>query len=146
MVRANNGRHTPLERFPWIKRALIKELALGTATHTALAEKFGVHKDSITAFRKRHAYDIAEAINDAEDEFTGILVAQKAVRLSVYQDQIEQALEHGNGTLVARLLRQVAEEMGHLPSRVQVSGSVGFQTSYVITAEDGTPIDLSQLK
>jgi hypothetical protein len=146
MVRSLSDKNGPLEKYPWTKRALIKDLALGDGKHEELAKKYGVTRESIGRFKKKHAFDIAEAINDAEEEFAGILISQKAVRLGVYQQQLEIALDNGDGHLIARLLRQAAEEMGHLPSRVQVTGSVGFQTSYVITGEDGKPIDMENLK
>ena len=141
----NSNRSSPLEGFPWVRRQLILDLALDTQTHEKLAEKYGVSRYSITSFKKRHAVDIDTARVEAEEEFAGILITKKENRLAVYQDQIEQAIHRGDHKLIARLLRQVAEEMGHLPSRVQLTGSVGFQTSYIITDEAGQPIDMKLL-
>lgn len=146
MSRGRNGLRQPLEGRAWTRRALMRELALGKATQDQLAEKYGCGRYAITDFKRRHAAEIQAIQDRAVDEFAGIMIADKANRLAMYQEQVEAAEDRGDWKLVARLLRQVAEEMGHLPSRVQVSGAVDVHTSYSITGADGAPIDVSKLR
>lgn len=145
MVRSIENERAPLER-AWTRFALMRDLAAATTSQAEMAKKYGVTGPAITAFKQRHAEAIADIQERLEDELSGILVAQKANRLAMYQDQIEQAEDREDWKLVARLLRQVAEEMGHLPSRVHISGQMDVQTRYVIEGTDGAPISLEDLR
>ncbi len=146
MVRANNGQRDPLE-LPWNRHALCRMLAEGRMPQAEMATRMGVTPGAITQFKQRHAEKIAAIAADVENEFAGIAIAQKQNRLAVYEQELAKAIEAGaDKHIVARLLRQIAEEMGHLPSRVQLSGQVGIQTTYTITGEDGIPVDPEALK
>ena len=118
----------------------MQDLALGTETQTVLAAKYGVSSASITAFKQRHAEEIADIVANSEAEFSGILLAKKENRLAMYQTMVEKAEDDDDHKLAARLLRQMAEELGHLPTRLQVSGQLDTQTRYIIEGPDG-PID-----
>lgn len=160
MVRSRGGQRDPLESRPWVRHALQRELATGNQTQSALARKYGVSPSSITEFKQRHAEKIEAIRADAENEFAGLLIAEKANRLAVYERLLEHAMgatdsDQGDdegeappvdGKLAARVLRQIAEEMGHLPTRMQVSGELGTTTRYVISDADGNPIDIDKLK
>lgn len=146
MSRGRNGQRQPLEGRAWTRRALMRDLALGKETQEQLADKYGCGRYSIIDFKKRHAAEIAEIVRRTEDEFAGIAITDKANRLAMYQEQVEKAEDRGDWKLVARLLRQVAEEMGHLPSRMQITGAIDVHTSYTIQGEDGTPVDLEALR
>jgi hypothetical protein len=138
-------RHT-LEGRAWTRRALIRDLALAEQTHEHLAVKYAVSRESISRFKKRHLAEIEDVIARADEEFAGILISVKANRLDLYQKMICEAEDTKDYKLAARLLRQVAEEMGHLPSRMQISGAVDVHTSYTITGADGVPIDPAKLR
>lgn len=151
----------PLE-LPWTRRKLIVDLALADATQTQLAEKYGVSQPAISLFRDRHAHEIAAVLADKENEFAGIAIAEKAVRLASYADVLETALKpvpkvNGKGEIVYGLpdengerspimeidagaalkaLRNVAEELGHLPNRVTLGGEVGIRTEYTVNGVD----------
>lgn len=139
-TRSKRGEYNPLGR-AWTERALMKELALGEQTQTKLAEKYGVSGASITAFKHRHAEAIADIIANADAEFSGILLAQKSNRLAMYQRMIEAAEDANDHKGAARMLRQMAEELGHLPTRLQVSGQLDTQTKYEVVG-----VDLEQLR
>jgi hypothetical protein len=144
-MRAANGQRDPLEK-PWNRHALIRMLAEGKITQAEMATRMGVTPPSVTAFKQRHADAIAAVRADIENEFAGIQIAQKSNRLAAYEELLDRAAGGKDRHLEARVLRQIAEEMGHLPSRMQLSGTVGIQTTYTVTGEDGSPIDTEALK
>lgn len=143
-TRKNNHKFV-LEGRPGVRLALIRELALGEVTHAQLGVKYQVSRDSITAFKKRHEQEIADCLAKADSEFKGILIADKANRLSAYEKMLMDAMDSGDRRSAIRILRNVAEEMGHLPSRMQISGAVDVHTSYTVTGADGSPVDMSRL-
>lgn len=141
----NNSPSQPLEGRAWDRLALIRDLAFNGETVTAMAKRIGVSRESLSRFKSRHAAEIADVIARADSEFRGIAVADKTNRLAMYQQLVEDAEDRGDWKLCARLLRQVAEEMGHLPSRMQITGAVDVHTTYTVTGADGAPIDVGKL-
>jgi hypothetical protein len=107
---------------------------------------------------KRHAEEIAAVAKNADDEFAGILIANKAFRLGAYQQAYEDASvpqpkvtpagkvaymvdpESGEEVPVMEIdvraqmqaLKQAAEELGQLPNRVTLSGNLETTTTYRI--------------
>ena len=148
----------PKLELPWTRRQLVVDLALSGKTQEVLAGKYGVTQGAISQFRAKHATEIQAVRDDAENEFAGIAIAEKAVRLASYADVLETALKpvpktNGKGEIVYGLedengvrhpimeidagaalkaLRNVAEELGHLPNRVTLGGEVGVRTDYTI--------------
>jgi hypothetical protein len=140
------------------RRQIVRELAFGEFTQQALADKYEVSQPAIAKFKARHADEIEAVRADAEDEFAGILIAQKAARLASLAEIHEKAmkpvpkvgnngkvverinpetgeretLQEWDGRLAAQVLKQAAEEMGQLPTRVQVSGDMQTTTTYRI--------------
>lgn len=148
------------------RNQVIRELALGEMTQRQLAEKYECSEPAITLFKRRHAEAIAAVKADAANEFAGILIAQKAARLAAYEElaeiamvpvprvtpagkvvqrvnpdtgMLEEVMEV-DGRLAAQVMKQAAEEMGQLPTRLQVSGEVGVRTNY--TVDGVSPDDL----
>lgn len=144
MVRSLGGERDPLS-LPWNAHALKRLLAEGKETQTEMARRMAVSPSAVTRFKERHAEAIEAMRADIENEFAGIALAQKQNRLSTYEELLERARSGKDRHLEARILRQMAEEMGHLPSRVQLSGTVGVQTTYTVTGADGAPIDTGDL-
>lgn len=134
-MRSINDEDRPLERLH-TRRALQTELATGNKTQGALAKKYGVTPQAISAFKNRWAAKIEEIRDNAADEFAGIEIARKANRLDAYQSLFDAAVEEGDYKLAARIQRNVAEEMGHLPSRMTINAQLGPQTHYVIEGVD----------
>lgn len=140
-----------------VKRQLIRELAHGEMKQSELAEKYDVDPSSITLFKKRNRVEIEAVRKDMDDEFAGLLITQKAMRLSAYEQIFARAMtevtkiaangriaydENGNaikefsGDLAAKVLKQAAEEMGQLPNRVSLSGNVDVHTTYTVQGVD----------
>lgn len=142
MTRAQNGQRDPLER-PWVRRALQEDLAKSGKTQAELARKYGVSGAAITKFKQRHAPTIQAIVDNAADEFAGILLAKKVSRIEALAQQVEdleQSTDPKDRRLYQAALRGIAEELGHLPGRVTLSGDVNTTTKYVIDGMD--PEDL----
>jgi hypothetical protein len=142
---------------------LIRELALTDATQVSLARKYDVTEGAITQFKQKHAEAIAAVRADADNEFAGILIAQKAARLAAYEEQHRIAMTptpkvSNKGTIVFdpetgdpvyevnlgaanQTLKQAAEEMGQLPTRLQIQGDMQTTTTYRV--EGVSPEDLT---
>lgn len=143
MSRALNGERDPLER-PWVRRSLQEDLAKSGLSQTVLATKYGVTQPAITHFKKRHKRAIDEIRNNAADEFAGILLAKQVNRIEALAEIVEGFAESADpkaARLAVQAMRNIAEELGHLPGRVTLAGEVGTTTRYVI--DDVNPEDLT---
>jgi predicted transcriptional regulator len=130
---------------PWTRRKLIVELAHSDKSQVRLAEEYGVTQSSISEFASRHRAEIDVVRADKENEFAGIAIADKANRLATYEDVLRRltgALEDADlmdekvANAIGKVLRNVAEELGHLPNRVTLGGEVGVTTNYKINGVD----------
>jgi predicted transcriptional regulator len=126
---------------PWTRRKLIVELAHSDKSQVRLAEEYGVTQSSVSEFASRHRAEIDVVRADKENEFAGIAIADKANRLATYEDVLRRltgALEDADlmdekvANAIGKVLRNVAEELGHLPNRVTLGGEVGVTTNYKI--------------
>jgi hypothetical protein len=142
-----------------VRRKVIRELALMAPgdSQAALAKKYGVSGAAMTKFKQRHAEEIAAVAADADNEFAGILIAQKAYRLRMLEEIVETAMTPqpkvaANGNIVTRYnsdgepeevmevqlgearqaLRAAADELGQIPQRVQITGGMDNRTTYKI--------------
>lgn len=153
MSRHDNGPLGGLRR-----RKLIREIALGDETQSQLARRYGVTAQSMSDFKKRNADEIAAVAADADNEYAGMLIASKAYRLALLEQIVEQAgipvpkvtpagkivhrwnAETGEDEEVMEIdvraqmqaVKQAAEELGQLPSRVTLSGQIDTTTVYKI--------------
>jgi len=144
-----------------VHRKLVRELALGEESQTQLAEKYDVSQPAISAFAKRNAEEIAAVRANADDEFAGLLIVQKAYRLGTLEQLLREAMkpttkvapsgrvaydEDGNAIkemnldAASKLLKQAAEEVGQLPNRITLDGRVNVHTSYTVVGVE--PEDL----
>jgi len=143
---------------PWTRRQLIVELATSGKSQEKLAEEYDVSQSAVSQFAARHRQTIEQVRADQENEFAGIAIAEKATRLATYLDVLDTALkpvpkvnakgeimyglpdENGerhpimeiDAGVAQKILRNVAEELGHLPNRVTLGGEVGVTTNYKI--------------
>lgn len=111
-----------------------------------VADHFGVTQSTVSEFSIKHNVRILEVRGDLENEFAGLWIAEKVKRIAAYQADIE-AIDRTTEWKLERLaslgldveeiatagvdpalvrtkqrgLRNVAEEMGHLPARVQIA-------------------------
>lgn len=143
-----------------VRRKLVRECALKLpgVTWGSIAKRYDVSLNALKSFRDRHAEEIAAVAAAADDEFAGILIAQKAYRLAALQEMHEIALTPQpkvatNGKIVTRwnpetsedeevmevdvraaalVSKQAAEELGQLANRVTLSGQLDTTTTYKI--------------
>ena len=143
-----------------VRRKLIRQIALKEpgVTWGEIAKQYGVSAMAITKFRQRHAEEIAAVAAAADDEFAGILIAQKAYRLGALQEIYDTAMTPqpkiaANGAIpyvvdpdtqketpvmevqlgeARQALRAAADELGQIPQRVQITGQMDNRTTYRI--------------
>jgi len=138
-----------------VRRKLIRELALKMpdVTYTEIAKRYNVTQAAISQFAKKHADEIAAVAKDADDQFAGLLIADKAHRLALLQEIVEKAgvpapkvtnagrvAYDDEGNMITEIdvraqmqaLKQAAEELGQLPTRVQLTGTMDTTTTYRI--------------
>jgi hypothetical protein len=136
-----------LER-PSVQHRVIRDLAAGEMRDAAIARKYGVATSSLVEFKRRHSDRIAHVRGHLDDVFAGIEFADKANRVAeLSQDAATIAEVLADPETAARAgvgyaemvrakqsaLRAIAEELGQLPSRmqVQVAGSLDVQVNGV---------------
>lgn len=128
---SQGGEHKPLSR-PGRRRKVIRELASNDYTKRELAEKYNVSLQAVHQFARRHAEEIAAVREDWDNEFAGMWIANKANRLDEYSRQVEMVHEYlaeygidEDSPQFLRLqqaaLKAVAEELGQIPSKMQIS-------------------------
>lgn len=116
----------------YVASKLIRELAIDEKTQVQLAEEYGVAQSTVATFKKKHLARIEEVRENLADEFAGLWIAMKANRIAEYQSDVEVINEKAqkSGATVAdsemirtkaSLLKSVAEELGQLPGRSQVT-------------------------
>lgn len=132
----------PLSR-GWVKHKLIHEVARKEKSTTQLAEEYGVTTSAISQFKTRHATRIAEVEQDIENAFAGLWIAQKEARLAEYQEDVDRIGDADDPALLrikAAMLKAVAEEMGHLPTKT----SMQVEKNKVTYTIEG--VDLDELR
>lgn len=142
-ISEERNRRIWLER-GWRKDKLIHEIALQEKTMTALAAQYGVVPSAITNFRHRHQAEILAVQQNLGDRFAALWVADKGRRIAEYQQDIEDINALQGSTPTAELtrikhgaLKNVAEELGHLPSKTQIQ----VNNAQVAYAFEGVDLD-----
>lgn len=137
----------------WVLRGHVglrvkRQLAEGKLTHQEIAEELELDRSTISFFAKKHRAEIEEIRADIENEFAGLWVAKKAARIAEYTEVIEKIdvlLEmdpsaNDRSALLGRkqqALKSIAEELGQLTARHEVSAKVNYKVNGV-SAEDLT--------
>jgi hypothetical protein len=132
------------------KMELLRELAMGAASRSELAEKYEVDGTRIYQISCECATEIdairADLMAKLHDETVGLWIASKRNRIAEYQQDVDDAnavlAKAYDHRLVAdkhRALRAVAEELAQLPQRASVQ--VGEETviAYTITKPQDLP-------
>jgi hypothetical protein len=154
---AGDGSQGKLE-LPWVRRAIMVQLATGNKTQAQISREYACSEVAISQFKKRHADEIEAIRENHLDQFTGIAIAQKAARLQAYEEILEKCLtptpkmtgkeyvhdpKNGNelvyeidANAAIKVLRGVAEELGHLPSRIVLAGGLEVKTNYTLNGVD----------
>lgn len=125
-----------------VKFRLIRALADGSKTQSQLARDFGVVSSAITQFKQAHRAEIEAVRADLNNEFAGLVLANKANRLAELEADIEAigdgrirvTIEGEDGREITSekvdpallrakhaALKAIAEELGQLPSKLNVS-------------------------
>jgi len=131
-VPANRGRKPKTMIPPWRKLGLMRELADPQRTQLDMAREYGVVPSVITEFKQKHAVAIAKIKANVDDKYAGLWVADKLNRIATYEADIEaiEAKAQKDGATMAEadmmrvkgsFLRAVAEELGQLPAKVNVT-------------------------
>ena len=114
-------------RGAWEHRQLCRELAEGTVTKAALGRKYGITGQAIAQFAKRYAREIDDIKAQLDDEFAGLWIARKEARMAQYQEDYEASQTHDKSNhfewirVRTQILHQVAEELGQMPPRAEVT-------------------------
>lgn len=141
---------------------MVRLLAAEEISRSEIARRYDVTPSAVTQFANKHAEEIAAVRADMDNEFAGIAIADKKNRVSAYEQLYEVATKPTpkvapNGKLVremvtdpetgettevvvhevdvraaAGILKNVAEEMGQLTTRTQVTGDMQTTTTYRI--------------
>lgn len=135
-----------------VRFRLIRDLARGELNQSELAARYGVSPSAMTQFVKRHAERIAEVATKVDEEFAGIVFAEKAARvaeLSATAEQIAEMLADPDtsaraGVQYAEMinaqrasLRAIADELGQIPGKlnVQIGGQLDIRMNGVDLGE-----------
>lgn len=141
------------------RRMVMRDLALGELSQADIARKYGVKDPSITEFKQRHAEAIEAIRREQDNEYAGILIAQKAARLAALEEIYETAMQPTvkvagkdatvvrdpvtgdvvyeiDGRAAMQAIKQAAEETGQLYTRVQMTGDMQTTTTYRIEGVD----------
>ena len=136
MSDSSTDNSAPRTRYPlsrgWAKAKLIRELAQMEKTQVTLAEEYGVAQSSISEFAQRNATEISAARADIENQFASAWIADKMARIAEYQAEVEDinaARSNGIHKILdvemikakMTILRAVADELGQIPTKVNVS-------------------------
>ena len=117
----------------WRYMELWTELADGTVKQAALGRKYGVSRQAVSQFAKRHRGRIEEIRAKLGQEFAGLWIADKRRRIEALQADYEASAanefysDHYEQVRVRmQILRAVAEELGEIPTKstVHVGGVV----------------------
>ena len=147
------------------RREVVRLLAAEEISRSEIARRYDVSPSAVTQFADRHAEEIRAVREAMDDEFAGLAIASKVNRVAMLQEIAEKALEpvpkisangkvtyvineDGESEMVMEVdtraamaaLKQVAEELGQLVARTQMSGDMQTTTRYVI--EGVSPDDL----
>jgi len=122
LARVDKRRARPLEQ-GWVRARLIRDLAIGEIPQKTLAEEFGVVDSAITEFKKRHWVEIERVRDNMADQYGDMWISSKRSRLAELQKAAEKLAEKPDARsaeVLAKLLKDAAEELGDLPAKAQV--------------------------
>ncbi len=135
---------------PWMKHQVCRDLAEGVKKRAEIAREHGVTSAAITKFARVHAREIDEIRAKLDDEFAGLWIASKTNRIAALEADYELTISHykaGHHEWVkarTAIVHAVAEELGQLPNRTQltIGGTVRHELVGVDLDECLPPDDL----
>lgn len=128
---------------PWERHDMMRDLAVGAETVQGVAGKFGVSYDSLRQFKVRHKDELKTIAADVEDKMAGLWIAEKMNRIAGYQSVVERVHDHGEKndhhlwmTAEMQAYHGVAEELGQLPPRQNITVQVAQHVVHGVNVED----------
>lgn len=134
---------------PWERLELIAAIAAGTHNQTELGIRFGGRSQQlISQFARNHAREI-EAVREAHgDPLAALWIARRTARIAAYEEQAEvlrkvlaaadDAGSKPDPALVRAYqsaLRNVAEELGQLTTKIETAGQIVYRLEGVDIAD-----------
>lgn len=128
-----------------VKLQVMNWLAAGNRTHQSIADEVGVSRPVITRFAARNGAWIRRIQEDAANDLAGLWIADKALRIAEFQQQVEDVRDLPVETQLSdpalvrnaqRALRAVAEELGALPVRTSTPTGDGGTLHYDLPGVD----------
>lgn len=104
----------------WVKHRLINELAIAAKPQTQLATEYGVSEGAISMFKRREMTAIERKRENLADEYSDLWIASKRNRLAELQQAAEKLAINPSARdaeVLARLLKDAAEELGDIPNK-----------------------------
>jgi transcriptional regulator with XRE-family HTH domain len=129
------------------QRELQRGLATRELTRSQLARKFGVSTSYVSQFARKYAAEVAAIQRDLDNEFAGLWIAQKELRLTAYQQEYELAMKHPRRDhfewvrVRSQILRMVADELGQLPPKATITV---IPVTHVIVGLESKDLELLQ--
>lgn len=105
-----------------------------------LAEYYGVSESAISAFKRRHAIEVEHIRNHLADEYADLWIADKRSRLAELQAAAEKLAakpDARSAEVLAKLLKDAAEELGDLPTRTAVNVHTANVTYEIVGIDPG---------
>lgn len=107
----------------WLE--LVYDLAAKEVNYNYLCSKYQVKKTALQDFEKKYSREIINARERVTDEYAALWITDKSSRLAEAQKDVEflnDQIEVGEKPMEAirqktQILRNVADELGHLPGR-----------------------------
>lgn len=116
--------HIPRHRYVELQKAL----ATGEVKRTVLARRYGVSPQAITQFAKRYRWEIDQIRGHVDEALAGLWISSKDNRLAAYQGEYEASLanefysnHYEHVKTRAAILRAVADELGDIPNKSQLT-------------------------
>lgn len=112
-----------LERDVLTRVTVMRLLAEGVQ-QTKIAQRFGCTQGAVARFNQRHVEQIQQIREDLENEFAGLVYAEKANRLAEYEQDVQTSNAEIDNALNGRLSAEVVTEDGVTEVMQDVSDTV----------------------
>lgn len=116
----------PLKGYTAVR--LIRDLAISGRSQKDLAQEYGVTQGAISHFGRNHKHEIEQVREDSANEYAGLWVAKKLNRLAelqrLFEELDEQPITPNSVNTMKSLMRDVAEELGDIPTKAGVNVNI----------------------
>jgi hypothetical protein len=126
------------------KQQLIRDLAVADSSQVELGRKYGVSKSVVTKFKQDNRQQIESFMQDYLASITGENIKQQDWRIMQYERDLAKLEGKWSPEYVrvrTQILKQVAEEQGQLPPRMQIAIMPVTHIVRGIDLDEALPID-----